>query len=158
MIFKALSAIKIYTEFEQLSNSLINSFLAIFSEIEKELDMYLIINIRLDKSQGQRNFDKKIDEGIKELMLFNKFDDKYYEETKDSVLFYSKGRLLFEKKVLESTKVEVLKNYFLLYDIMCENRFENISPILSTLSGKLTALASQNQYDENNLQICVKIL
>lgn len=38
MIFKALSAIKIYTEFEQINNSLINSLNGVINEIDKEID------------------------------------------------------------------------------------------------------------------------
>jgi|LauGreDrversion4_2_1035121.scaffolds.fasta_scaffold462410_1 hypothetical protein len=44
MIFKALSAIKIYTEFEQINNSLINSLNGVINEIDKEIDLYNIYN------------------------------------------------------------------------------------------------------------------
>jgi len=39
MIFKALSAIKIYTEFENINNSMINSFNGVINEIDKEIEM-----------------------------------------------------------------------------------------------------------------------
>ena len=48
-----------------------------------------------------------------------------------------------------------MKNYFILYDVINENKFENNNNVLSVLNLKISQLVVNNQIDETNLLICV---
>ena len=97
-------------------------------------------------------------------MIYSKFADNYEEVYKDSNFQYPKGKIVNDKKILESIKIEVtwysqkvLKSYFILYDIIYENNFKNCTSVLSVLNLKLANLHVQNQIDETNIQICVNL-
>ncbi len=87
--------------------------------------------------------------------MYTNFDENYKEETKDSCFNFPKGKIIYDKKNLESVRILVLKNYFYLYNIIRDNKFENNVKVLTALNNKLTLANSQNAIDENNLLICV---
>lgn len=104
---------------------------------------------------NQRTNEKRNSDHFKRLINYNNFDENYKEEGKDSSFDFPKGKIVYDKKNLESVRIQILKNFFYLYNIIRENKFENHVNVLNCLNNKLNQANSQNTIDENNLLICV---
>ena len=145
---------------EEQSKMLINEMITFFDSTLKQIDEEVeLCKKKYTESNLMKN--SNIEENYFKICRYNNFEK--FENSTPKILEYnksgeSKKKFLFEKKNLEKIKIEFLKTFYLLFDKLIENKFDNNFKIRIFLNQFYNNYFSKNKTEDDDISLLTIVI